>query len=486
MPRERLFFVLILPLFLLLAVGNVLTRAPWCDEAYFAEPAYSLLHTGHMASIVAPPSPIDDPKTFGTDRYMFYTMPLDLILQAGWYAIAGFGIFQMRLLTLGWACVSLAAWWLILTRLGAGSALRLAAIALIALDYTFIHTASDGRMDMMSASLGVLGVAVFLKLQQSNYTRAVVLATLCSAAAAFTHPIGGLISMAVVGLAMLWYSDGRLRWWHVALAAVPYLVFAALWGIYIAQAPDVFRKQFLEISRGRLGAWRTPFATLWREWVERWAGPFGLTSPSPLKKVKGLVLLVYAAALGWSLFRFQELARKGWAFVAAASLLILFILCFGDSTKSGSYLIYAVPWLAALAAFWMVRYWRPMGVLAFAFVLLLQVSGSASSAARREYQREYLPAAAAIRNHGGVVTAVASLGFALGFQHNLTDDRRLGFYSGAKPALFAFDKTYGEAYDAYRTEHPDIYRYLSTKIERSRLVFQSALYKIYQDDQALR
>ena len=478
-PRVR--FLLILFLFGILAFASAATKAPWCDEAYFAEPAYQLLQTGKMATVVMPPSPIDDPKTFGTDRYTFYALPLDLVMQAGWYRVVGFGILQMRLLSMLWGAVAIGAWWIILTALGADERLRWCALAMVALDYTFVRAGSDGRMDMMSAALGFLGVGLFLRVQERSYARASFYGCCCSAASAFTHPIGGILATAGLGLAILMYSRTRLRWWHVPLAAAPYLMFAGAWGLYIAQAPDVFRAQFFSVSNGRLSAWKTPLTAIWRELHLRWAGPFGLDAGPGVKTAKAFVLTIYAAALVWGAVRWKTVQTAGFGLVAGAAWLDLFLLCFAEGTKSAAYLIHAVPWMAVLAALLLTRYWRQAGAALFAAVLGIQVLGTAYSASRLQYQREYLPAMAFLRQHPGGVTGVAELGFALGFQPGLTDDRRLGYYSGKRPSLFVVDKTYEESYDGYRTDRPEIYSYVQEKLARSRLVFQNSLYRIYSD-----
>jgi hypothetical protein len=148
-----------------------MTRAPWCDEACFAEPAVHILQDGRMATLVDPPSPVDDPRTVGTDQFIFWTLPLDIVLQAVWYRAVGFGMIQMRLLSTLWDVLAIFAWNMLLESLGAGARLRLTALVLIAFDYSFVRCGSEGRMDMMSAALGFFGIAMFLRLHQGSYAR---------------------------------------------------------------------------------------------------------------------------------------------------------------------------------------------------------------------------------------------------------------------------------------------------------------------------
>lgn len=471
---------LLLVVFTALALGSTITRAPWCDEAYFAEPAYRLASVGQMASAVVPPSPVDDPKTLGTDQYTFYTMPLQLLLQAGWYKAVGFGYVRMRLPSLFWGAAAVCGWWLILFALGADSRLRLVATAMVALDYALIRAASDGRMDMMSAALSTLGLAAFLLLEKQRYGHAVLAAASLQAASAFTHPVGGLLGTAALGIAMLWYSRGRFRWWHPLLAALPYVCLAAAWGLYILRAPGIFHAQFFSVSQGRLSAWKQPLEALLREVKLRWSGPYGLTPGAGMKHVKALTLLAYIAGVVASVVRFRTLQSRGLGLLPLITVAILTILLLMESTKSPAYLVHVVPYLALLTAFWLTRFGRPLGVLAFVLLLLLQTAGSLHVILRREYSRQYTPAIAFLKTQGGDVTGVASLGFGLGFGPNLTDDRRLGYFTGRDTRLIVVDNTYQGSFERYREEQPAFYGHIQRRLATHHMVFENALFKIYE------
>ena len=467
-------------LFTALALGSAISRAPWCDEAYFSEPAYRLATVGEMSTAVVPPSPFDDPKTLGTDHYTFYTMPLDLVLQAGWYRVAGFGYVQMRVLALLWGVAAIVGWWLILVALGADWRLRLVSTAMVALDYAFVRAGSDGRMDMMSAALSTLGLATFLMLQKRRYSWAVLAGATFVAASAFTHPIGGLVGTAALGIAMLWYSQGRFRWWHPLVAAAPYMCFAAAWGLYIMRAPDIFRAQFFAVSAGRLSAWKQPIEALTREVRLRWSGPYGLEAGAGIKRVRALALLIYVCGLGASVLGFGSLQRRGLGLLPVITGAALAILLLFEGTKSAAYLVHIVPYLAVLAACWITRFWKPMGSLALALLMLVQVAGSVYVISRREYSREYAPAIAFLKKQGGDVTGVASLGFGLGFGPGLTDDRRLGYFTRRDTRFIVVDSTYQGSFDAYRDEQPEFYDFIEKRLAARRPVFENALFKIYE------
>ena len=480
--RERGFLLLIAAVFVCLALASAATRAPWCDEAYFAEPAYQILKVGKMATFVSLPDQTDEPRTAGTDRYLYWTLPLDIVLQAGWYKIVGFGMVRMRALSMLWGLVAMGSWWVILRRMGAEPLLRVAGVALIILDYAFVKGGSEGRMDVMGAALGFMGIAIFLSWEERGYARAIFWGAFCSATSALTHPIAGMMATAGLGVTILWYSRGRFWLWHPLVAAVPYLLFFGAWGIYIAQAPDLFKRQLLDLSSGRMGAWRAPATAVWNEFMQRWAGPFGLSGHFGLRQICVLVLLAYAVGLGWALFRFRSFARSGFGLLCLVPVLDLVLLCFADNTKNAAYLVHVLPWLAACLAVLLVKYWQRGGVVVFTLLLAIQIFGTAYLVSRLEYQREFAPAVSFLQQHGGKVTGEAQLGFGLGFDNAaVIDDHRLGFYSGPKTAIFAMDRAYDIFLERYRSTHPEIYQFVMAKVKRSKLIFENAQYRIYQD-----
>jgi hypothetical protein len=475
-----LFFIM-LP-FAILAIASGAARAPWCDEAYFAEPALQINQIGRMATLVNPPSPIDDPRTVGSDRYIFWTLPLDIVLQAAWYRIVGFGMIQMRLLATIWGLAAIAAWWAILAKLGAGRLLRLTATVLISVDYSFVRSGSEGRMDMMSAALGWMGVALFLHFEERGYLRALFFASACAAASAFTHPVGGALAVLAVAVTALWYSRGRLRWWHPAVAAIPFLILGAGWGIYILQAPDLFRRQLLSIGGGRVDAGAHPLLAIQRELSMRWGTVFGLSAGGGgAKRARALVLAAYVVGLLAGFARFPKLKQSGFGIVLIIATMDLALLCFGDSTKSAAYLIHVVPWLGVLLALFLVELRPWQGALVFAAVVSIQLAGSVYIISRLEFQREFLPVVRAIQARGGQVTGEAQLGFGLGFNTDLVDDRRLGYYSGKKPRLVAVSGTYEAFFETYRRSNPALYAFIQAKLARSELVFKNSLYSLYLD-----
>ena len=100
------FAAAVLVLYLLFTAGTALTKRPWSDEGWFASPAYNLAYHGYMGtSILESVEPRGQQK--GIDKYTYWVMPLDIVAQAAWYRILGFGLFQMRMLSAFWGLVAI-------------------------------------------------------------------------------------------------------------------------------------------------------------------------------------------------------------------------------------------------------------------------------------------------------------------------------------------------------------------------------------------
>src|SRR2546422_848668 len=168
-PTRRLRLVLGLGVaaYLIIAVGTAARKSPWPDEGWLSNPAFNLLTNGRMGTPVLEPAGTGLFVLPGIERYTYWVMPLYLLVQAGWYELAGFGVFQMRLLSTAWGLIALIAWNVTLSRL-LDPRKAVFAIVLLATDYTFALNASTGRMDMMSASLGALAFAAYLVVRERS------------------------------------------------------------------------------------------------------------------------------------------------------------------------------------------------------------------------------------------------------------------------------------------------------------------------------
>ena len=205
-------------LFLALTLLVMLTKRPGCDEAWFAGPAWNLDTRGYMGTPALEPANVwaNGRNMTGIDRHTYWIMPLHPLVQAAWYRIVPFSLLSLRVLSMLWALVALAAWFLILRRISTDEVVPYLGTALIALDYVFIRGASHGRMDMMGASLTFSALAAYLCLRERHLVLALMASHALAAAAMLTHP-NGILAVATLVLAALIFDRSRLRVWHVAL-----------------------------------------------------------------------------------------------------------------------------------------------------------------------------------------------------------------------------------------------------------------------------
>jgi 4-amino-4-deoxy-L-arabinose transferase-like glycosyltransferase len=476
--RSRvLFAAAVVAIYVSLTAANALTQRPRIDEGFFASPAYDLITNGTMGTKVFGDG---DPYLKGIREHTYWVPPLDLLAQAAWYKIAGFSIFNMRMLATLWALAALGAWYLIMRQLTGDPRIALLAMAMVGLDYTFILCGASGRMDMMSAALGFSALASYLVLRERNLTWAVLASNALVTASGFTHPVGGYLSAAGVVFLTLYFDRKRIKVRHVALAAVPYLIGAAGWGWYIMQAPGDFLSQFGAQAKmdGRLTGLSSPWLGFWREITDRYAVPFGLGPHSqgnagPIY-LKALILLAYIAGVAGALLT-KEIRRnrnyRALLYMAGIYFTLLSVL---DYQKAYYYLIHILPFYGALLVIWMAWCWRERfvrrpAILAAAVALfVLQAGGAAYHDTMNTYARSYRPAIAFLKQHvlpEDSIIGSSAFGFGLGFDSNLRDDIRLGYYTGERPRYIIVNEEYEWVFRNYQSTVPDVYRFI---VERLR------------------
>lgn len=487
----------VLVLYLLFTAGTALTKRPWSDEGWFASPAYNLANHGYMGtSILESVEPRGQQK--GIDKYTYWVMPLDIVAQAAWYKILGFGLFQMRMLSAFWGLLAICSWWVIVYTLSRDRNLALLTSSIIALDYAFITGASFGRMDMMCAALSFAAFAAYLALRERNLTAAILVSQTLVAASGLTHPYG-ILGLAGLIFLTLYFDRKNVRFRHVAIALIPYVVGAVAWGLYILQSPSLFVSQFVGNATagsnnvGRLDGLTSPLSALYREITLRYLVAFGLgghsAGTSSLVSLKILILLTYAVGILGVLFTRSIRTHRGFRALLYLTGIYFLILTIVDGQKLSWYLVHMIPLFAALlAAFlhWLwfnTRWLRWPIVAAMGLFLMLQVGGIVLRIRQNSYQKSYVPAINFLKrnaNPSSMIMGSTELAFGLGFNSNLVDDIRLGYYTGKKPDFIVVDEIYQDAFKGVETQDLDVYQHvLDTLAKEYHAVYDHGYYKIY-------
>jgi len=481
-----------------LAIGLALTRAPWSAEAWAAIPALNLADHGVMATTV-----LEFKNTWlqGLDRHTYWLMPFHLLMQAAWYKLLGFSLLKQRLLSVFFAVVLLGSWSRIVFQL---TGLRSAAFAvwiILGFDFTFLEGAANGRMDMACAALGSSAIAVWLSLGAASPRWALLVGHSLTAAAVFTHPCGALFAVALL-LISLSLTRWRIRPADLLLIALPYLIGAALWGLYIAEAPADFQSQFIGntsgfageyIPRARSNGLASPFRAILDEVQLRYLKTFGFDElQTRAGALKSIWLLVIGPAAFAALLIPDLRSRPGTRALLIAAGAVFLMMALLEGMKFQHYLVYSLPFLSALAAITGGWLWvnhpraRIFLVAALLAAMLPQIKSVVDVIRYNPLRNELGSVANYLRTAGtpeDLIMSPAELGYQLGFGPTLRDDVRLGYNTGLRPRFIVTSGWYRLWFEGARTRDPALHSYIEKMLatEYSR-VFTRGDYIVYRRD----
>ncbi|HLK19012.1 MAG TPA: hypothetical protein VKT81_08650 [Bryobacteraceae bacterium] len=481
-------------LWIALAIGLALTRAPWSAEAWTALPALNLAEHGVMATTV-----LESKNTWlqGIERHTYWLMPVHLLIQAAWYKILGFSLFKQRLLSVLCGAILLASWSRIVFLITGLPSAALAVWIILGFDYTFLESAANGRMDMACAALGSTGIAAWLSLRDAFPRLALFLGHALCAAAAFTHPCGALFAAALLLIGL-----SRVRPMDLLLIALPYLIAAGLWGLYIAQAPADFRAQFTgnisgfagEYSpRARFNGFTPPVRAILDEVQLRYLKTFGFdelnTRAGVLKSI--WLLVVTPAAFGVLLIPDLR-SRPGVRVLLIATGAVFLMMALLEGMKFQHYLVYSLPFLSALTAISIGWLWlnrrksRVALVAALLAALLPQVKAAADVIRYNPLRNELRSTADYLRATGtpqDLILSPAELGYELGFGPSLKDDVRLGYNTGLQPQFLVTSGWYRLWFEGTLKRDPALHAYIETILATNySKVFTRGDYIVYRRD----
>jgi hypothetical protein len=197
-----------------------LTKIPSDDEAWFASPAINLVREGYMGNSVME---VAGTQWLRMDERTYWQPPMHFLAQAGWYSIFGFSLFTERCLSTFWGILALMSVFFIGRALFGNDASALLGTAALALDFQFINSASDGRMDMMCAAFALMGYAAYLLLREKHLSWAVLAGNTGIVFSGLTHTHGIVHFVGLVVLILL-LDRKNLRPVHILYALAPYIL----------------------------------------------------------------------------------------------------------------------------------------------------------------------------------------------------------------------------------------------------------------------
>ena len=461
-----------LGIYLIFAVWIAHTKAPWCDEGWFANPAYNLAFHGQMGSNVLEPSGhFLNAYLRGIHERTYVVTPNHLVALAGWFRLFGFSLFSMRAFSILWGVVTLLALFYILYRLFPNPRVAQLAVLLLSIDFMFQWGTADGRMESPANALALGALAAYLHFREQRFGTAVLASQALLAAAVFTHPNALLVGFTIPVL--VWRDDRkRIKPAHLLLAAAPYVVFALPWALYILQSPADFKAQFFANAAGSRSARFTeiaqPWKAIWDEGARHIASYLisGLWS-AEMNPWMVFIPFIYLPSMIW-LFRNRKKHTTSVRVFVVCVATVLFTITLLNGFKATAYLQYTIPFYDAALAAWLLAMWQRRGdargtayILGFAFVFI-QVATSVMHIRADEYSREYLPAIGALeqeRAAGKTILGTAALGFGLGFD-GFADDWRLGLYSHLEPDVLVLDRSYREFEGRFEKDEPLVFAHV--------------------------
>ncbi len=424
---------------------------------------------------------------------MYWQPPVYFLATALWYRIVGFGLFQVRLLSIVFGLLCLISWFTIVRGLARSAVAGLLAMGLISVDYFFLIGASHGRMDIMCVGFGSLGLAAYVRWHLTNARLAIFSGHTLAALAVFSHPVG--IVWAVALLLAMWFFDRRLLSFRLlVIGALPYLLGASAWGVYIAQDTAAFHEQMRAILAENQRVFYDPnfsgfrpIQYLEQEIVNRYAAPFGLLPDVSLaRRLKAVVLVAYLGAVCGILAIRRLRSNPAVAWFAAIFIASFFLLAEVSPSKYSYYLPHTTVMLAACFSVFLSYVtsppaWRSIAT-AVAILAGIQLAGIVHLARSDDFHRQFQPAVAAIRHVAGSNARVmASNHFWLGLwdDPNFLTDPTLGFLSGLRPDVFVMDPLSRSLHAMDKERDPAKYSHVQSAIENSNLIFDNNVYQIY-------
>jgi len=340
---------------------------------------------------------------------------------------------------------------------------------------------------MISLLFTVAAIAAYLHWRQRSLGLALAISHAACALSGLVHPNGGIAALISLTVLTFTFDRTRLRKSHVAVVAACYAVFSLGWGLWIAQAPDLFKAQFLGNVSNRYAGMITMTSFLKGE-ASRYMSAYGLEGPGGIKLIRILLPLSCLSAMLFCIFS-THLRRKARHLLLIFAGVSLSLVCW-EGTKQGWYLVHLTPLFAAFLALSVSRLWSSGASLARLLaaaqvaIVVVGVAGLAYTASSRNFQTRYQPAIAFLDSHlspKDLVFARSEFYFDLKCRTCLRDDVHLGILSGRLANYIVVDSDYAGQWALLRHSKPDLYRKIEQRFNTEyRDVFRTPTYRILQ------
>jgi hypothetical protein len=188
-----------------------------------------------------------------------------------------------------------------------------------------------------------------------------------------------------------------------------------------------------------------------REFMLRYASNFGWYRGEFWDRVELFSLLSYTAAVAGCVLTAKIRQDRRFRILLLLGGMDFLVMAFLDGLKASAYLVHTLPICAALLAiyaFHIFEVGRPAAKWAVSLVLVVfgvvQVTTTAGYLMYQPVRSDYENATAFLRRAGpkSQITAGGEFAFSLGFDGQMMDDMRLGYFSGKRPEFLVLNAIY--------------------------------------------
>lgn len=245
-------FCFLIILFLFYSVTVFLNNPPvWPDEAIYTDIATNFLKNGTMSTdLFANTVP-------GLNHKSMWYPPLYFYLLAFWCRFFGVSIVSVRALSLVFAILSSAVFYLLVKKFFKSSYMGLFGLLLLLIDGNFLQIGHLARMDIITFFFMISGLYLYLTYRTSGKNRHLLASGLFLGLGFITHNIAIVAVIAVSVFILLQKTDFKSKSYDLLIifsAILPSLLF---WAYYIQTDWQLFIRQMsLQFEyKNRIGFW---------------------------------------------------------------------------------------------------------------------------------------------------------------------------------------------------------------------------------------
>ena len=202
------------------------------DAAVFADASRNLLVTGHLGTDLV----------VGMSNNLYWQPPGYCLALAATFKVFGFGLWQLRLLSLVFGALCLWMVYELSLKVHADQLASTIAVLMLSFDPLFAKWGRWDRMDPICMFFVLLSLFSYLVALEKSGLRFHCAAGASASAAVLVHPYGA-ISLAVIALHAIFVRRPSVK--GVLSFVSPVIVLLGGWAIYVAQAPGDFLVQML-------------------------------------------------------------------------------------------------------------------------------------------------------------------------------------------------------------------------------------------------